>query len=216
MKKNILKVGAIVVLFLILAERVFSQGNKNMTSLFDGKTLSGWEGDRNIWQVKDGAIVGGSKTKTLQHNYFLTTKSSYGNFMLKLKFKVIAIDGFINGGVQFHSQRIANPPYEMSGYQADIGPGYWGSLYDESRRNITLMAPDSIFLSTTLKLKGWNDYEIHTRNGKIAIYLNGKKMVDYEEKDKNIPQEGLIGLQVHGGGVLQIMYRDIKIQPLTN
>lgn len=216
MKTNILKVGAVVVLFLISAERVFSQGNKNMTSLFDGKTLNGWEGDRDIWQVKDGAIVGGSKTKTLLHNYFLTTKSSYGNFMLKLKFKVIAIDGFINGGVQFHSQRIANPPHEMSGYQADIGPGYWGSLYDESRRNIILMAPDSILLSTTLKLKGWNDYEIHARNGKIAIYLNGKKMVDYEEKDKNIPQEGLIGLQVHGGGKVQIMYKDIKIHQLTN
>ncbi len=201
----------IAVIFFGSSADTYGQPVTKFTDLFDGKTLNGWEGDRDVWQVKDGAIVGGSLTKTVAHNYFLTTKSSYGNFRLKLKFKVVAVEGFINGGIQFHSQRVADPPHEMSGYQADIGPGYWASLYDESRRNTTLMSPDSLLLLKTLKPDGWNDYEICAQNGKIAIYLNGKKMVAYEEKDKTIPQEGLIGLQVHGGGKLQIYYKEIKI-----
>ena len=48
------------------------------------------------------------------------------------------IDGKGNSGVQFRSVRV--PGHEMSGYQADIGDGYWGSLYDESSRNKTLVA----------------------------------------------------------------------------
>ncbi len=73
----------------------------------------------------------------LNHNEFLATTRSYGDFILSLKFRLV--DGQGNSGVQFRSVRI--PPHEMSGYQADIGENYWGCLYDESRRNKVLVSP---------------------------------------------------------------------------
>ena len=57
-------------------------------------------------------------------NEFLATKKSYRNFRLKLEYKLVGTEGFVNGGVQFRSKRIAEPAHEMSGYQADIGAGH--------------------------------------------------------------------------------------------
>src|SRR5262249_29981471 len=111
-------------------------------SLFDGKTLTGWEGDtKKTWRVEDGAIVGGSLEKAVPRNEFLCTKKSYGDFELKVKFKLLGDKDKANGGVQFRTKRIPMH-HEVRGYQADIGQGYWGALYDESRRNKVLAAPD--------------------------------------------------------------------------
>jgi len=183
--------------------------------LFDGKTFKGWEGDSiTTWHIQDGAIVGGSLVETVPHNEFLVTTDSYNNFLLRVKFKLLGTEGFINAGVQFHSQRMANPPYEMVGYQADLGPGYWASLYDESRRNKTLVMPDSILIGNLLKPEEWNDFEIRSENGHIRIFLNGRQTVDYTEADPTIPQFGKIGLQVHGAGKTQVFYKEIFIQQL--
>src|ERR1043165_8714288 len=104
-------------------------------SLFDGRSFAGWEGETNtVWRILDGVIVGGSLAGN-PRNEFLATRKAYRNFHLRLEYKLVGTEGFVNGGVQFRSKRIANPPNEMSGYQADIGAGYRGCLYDESRRH---------------------------------------------------------------------------------
>ncbi len=127
---------------------------------------------------------------------------------MRLKFKITGTEGFINAGVQFHSKRSTNPDNEMIGYQADLGDGFWASLYNESRRNKTLATPDSVLVSQILKRESWNDYEVRTKNGHIQIFLNGKQTVNYMEPDKSIPQKGLIGLQIHGGGKAQVFYKE--------
>ena len=137
-------------------------------------------------------------------------------YKLKLKFKLKGNDGFINGGVQFHSQRITNPSYEMIGYQADIGNGFWASLYDESRRNKLLATADSVKVKSILKQNEWNDYEIHTEGRRIRIFLNGQQTVDYTEEDTTIPQTGLIAFQIHGGGKAEVYYKDIVLQELSD
>ena len=184
-------------------------------TLFDGQTFQGWEGDTiHTWRIEDGAIVGGSLTETVPHNDFLVTTQSYDNFILRTKFKLLGDSGFINSGVQFHSQRLDDPPYEMIGYQADLGDGYGASLYDESRRNKTLIAPDSVLVANVLKPNDWNDYEVRSENGRIQIKLNGQQTVDYTESDESIPQSGLIGLQIHGGGKALVYYKDITLEEL--
>jgi hypothetical protein len=183
-------------------------------SLFDGKTFKGWKGDTlKTWRIEDGSLVGGSLTAEVPHNEFIATTKSFKNFDLRLNFKLEGT-GFVNSGVQFHSQHLQNPPYEMVGYQADLGDGYWASLYDESRRNKTLIKPDSIVLEKVLKRNEWNNYRVRTENGRIRIWLNGASMIDYTEQDKTIPQIGLIALQIHGGGKAQVAYKDIKIEEL--
>lgn len=69
-------------------------------------------------------------------------------------------------------------------------------------------------VSDVLKVDDWNDYRIHAYNGRIKLYINNSLMVDYTEKDPNIPQKGIIGLQVHGGGRLLIKHKDIVIRKL--
>jgi hypothetical protein len=183
--------------------------------LFDGKTFRGWEGDTlHTWRIDHGAIVGGSLNETVPHNNFLCTKRNYANFTLRLKVKLVGKSGFINAGVQFRSQRLTNPSHEMIGYQADVGPGYWGSLYDESRRHKTLMAPDSTAVSRLVKVNDWNEMEIRCESRHIRLYLNGKQTVDYTEGDESLPQEGLIGLQVHGGGKVEVYYKDLILTEL--
>ncbi|MGV3639173.1 MAG: 3-keto-disaccharide hydrolase [Adhaeribacter sp.] len=183
--------------------------------LFDGKTFKGWEGDTlHTWRIRDGALVGGSLTEKVPHNEFLSTTKSYSNYVLKLKFKLSGHEGFINGGVQFHSQRISQPAYEMRGYQADIGKGYWGSLYDESRRNKLLATADPEKIRRLLRPGDWNDYEVHTQGRRIRIVLNGEQTVDYTETDESIPQSGLIAFQIHGGGKAEVHYKDIVLQTL--
>ncbi|MEM9673269.1 MAG: DUF1080 domain-containing protein [Bacteroidota bacterium] len=198
--------------FITLTNLSYSQSTKE---LFDGKTFQGWEGDTNhTWQIEDGALVGGSLTETVPHNDFLVTTRTYEDFVLRLKFKLLGDEGFINAGIQFHSQRLDEPAYEMIGYQADLGKDYWASLYDESRRRKTLAAPDSALVTKLLKPNEWNDYEIRTQDGRIQLRLNGELTVDYTESDENIPQSGYIGLQIHGGGKAKVFYRDMVLEEL--
>jgi hypothetical protein len=184
--------------------------------LFDGKSFQGWEGDtQKTWRIEDGAIVGGSLTETVPRNDFLCTTRTYGNFILRVKFKLEGTEGFVNGGVQFRSQRLKQPAHEMTGYQADLGDGYWGSLYDESRRNKTLVQPDKALIAKLVKIGDWNDYEIRAEGRRIRLSINGQQTVDYTETDEAIPLSGLIGLQIHGGGKARIAYRDLTIQELS-
>ncbi|MGV3587416.1 MAG: 3-keto-disaccharide hydrolase [Adhaeribacter sp.] len=205
----------LLVLFVSNIPGLISQPRPKQVRLFDGKTFRGWEGDtlRN-WRIQEGALVGGSLTEKVPHNEFISTTKSYANYILKLKFKLTGSEGFINGGVQFHSQRIQNPAYEMIGYQADIGKGYWGSLYDESRRNKLLATADSMQIKKLLRPNDWNDYQVHTEGQRIRIFLNGTQTVDYTETDLAIPQSGRIALQIHGGGKAQVYYKDIILEEL--
>jgi hypothetical protein len=183
--------------------------------LFDGRTFTGWEGDtKTTWRIQDGAIVGGSLSTQVPRNEFLTTTRSFGDFVLRVKFKLAGSEGFINGGVQIRSQRVKEPPNELSGYQADVGDKYWGSLYDESRRNKTLVAPPAEVITESLKPGDWNDYEIRAEGPRIRLSINGRQTVDYTETDPKIPRDGLIGLQIHGGGKAEAWYKDITIQEL--
>jgi hypothetical protein len=182
--------------------------------IFDGKTFAGWEGDTTkTWRIEDGALVGGSLAEKVPHNEFLATTKQYGNFELRLKFKLVGTEGFINGGVQFRSQRIANH-FEMIGYQADMGDGYYGSLYDESRRKKTLVSPDKEALAKVLKLNEWNDYRIRCEGRHIQLWINGLQTVDYTEPDEAIEQTGYIAVQIHGGGKAEASYKDIVIEEL--
>lgn len=183
--------------------------------LFDGKTFKGWEGDTvNTWRIENGTIAGGSTEKTVPHNNFLVTTRDYANFILKAKVKLTGTKGFINSGIQFRSRRLKDPAYEMIGYQADFGENFWAGLYDESRRNKTLVKPDSAEVLKWIKINDWNDYEIRAENRRIRLYINGKQTVDYTEPDATIPQTGLIGFQIHGGGAAKVYFKDIFIQEL--
>jgi acetyl esterase/lipase len=176
--------------------------------LINNGGLSGWEGDTQLWSVRDGVLVG--RSPGLDHNEFLATTRPYGDFILSVNFRMV--DGKGNSGVQFRSVRV--PPHEMSGYQADLGEGYWGALYDESRRNMTLVYPRSDALKS-LNRSDWNRYVIRAMGDRITLTLNGQDTVrDYEETEPNIARTGLVAVQMHAGSPMEIQFKDLMIQPL--
>lgn len=179
-------------------------------SLFNGKDLSGWEGNRDIWRVENGTIIGEAKT-SLDKNQFLATTRPYQDFFLVLQFKLVGGKG--NSGVQFRSERIPNH-HEMIGYQADIGEKYWGCLYDESRRKkILVQAPPE--LEKVLRKDDWNDYGIRCMGNRIEMFVNGIRVVDYTEHEEGIPQTGLIALQTHSSPEpIRVEFKNIFIQEM--
>jgi len=202
--------------FLVLVSALGFSASGAPVSIFDGKTFSGWEGDTNkTWRIEGGALVGGSLQATVPHNEFICTERSFTNFILRLKFKLVGTSGFINGGVQVRSKHIKNPPFELSGYQADMGdPEWWGCLYDESRRNKVLVKSDIAQVNKVLKRSEWNDYEVRCEGKRIRVRLNGYETVDYSEPDEKIEQFGIIGLQIHGGGKAEASYKEITLEEL--
>jgi hypothetical protein len=185
--------------------------------LFDGKTLEGWEGDTQVWRVEDGAIVGGSMEGNAR-NEFLATKKPYKNFILRLEYKLVGTEGFVNGGVQFHSQRAEDPKqaHEMIGYQADIGGGYSGCLNNELRKPQFLGVADKKVVSAIEKPGEWNRYEIRVKGPHVQLSINGTKTSEYTEKDPAVPLVGLIGLQIHGNCKAVISFRKIEIEALPD
>ncbi len=182
-------------------------------ALFDGKSFAGWEGNMKVFRIVDQAVVGGSLKESLPRNEFLATTREYGDFELRLKVKLIGPVASANGGIQIRSQRVPHSA-EMSGYQADMGQHYWGSLYDESRRNKTLVAPPPAELAKVLKLHDWNDYVIRCQGRHVQLWLNGLKTVDYTEPDEKLVQRGYIGLQIHAGPASEAWYKDLLIREL--
>ncbi len=195
----------------LLGAAVSPADEAGSVSLFDGKSLDGWQGNQDSFRIEDGAIVAGDLKKPVPRNEFLTTAREYGDFELRLKFKILGKGA--NAGVQIRSQRIPNH-HEMIGYQADLGEGWWGCLYDESRRRKVLAGPPKDERSKVVRADEWNEYRIRAEGKRIQLWINGHQTVDYTEPDESIPQGGLIGLQIHGGPPAEAWYKDVQIREL--
>lgn len=190
-----------------------ANGSGGTVSLFDGKTFAGWEGDiTKAFRIEDGVIVGGNLNEPMPRNEFLCTTESYKDFELNLQFKVVG-EG-TNSGVQFRSKRIPDH-HEVIGYQADLGdPHWWGSIYDESRRNRLLASSDMGEVNQVLRRDDWNNYRIRCEGKRIRIWINGTQTVDFTEGDEGIADRGIIGLQIHSGPPGEARFKDITIREL--
>ncbi|NQT24825.1 DUF1080 domain-containing protein [candidate division KSB1 bacterium] len=188
-----------------------------VVSLFDGKSLAGWEGDLNWFRVEDGSIVGGSLEKDIPHNMFLCTTKEYGNFELKIEAKLVGPGD--NSGIQFRSRRVPGTT-EVSGYQADMGGPIgdfgvvWGSLYDEARRNKMLVTANQEEIKKAYRTNDWNEMVLKCKDNHIQVWVNGYQSVDYTEDDDSIAKKGIIGFQIHAGAPTEVWLRNITLTEL--
>ncbi|WP_257669944.1 3-keto-disaccharide hydrolase [Parapedobacter tibetensis] len=182
-------------------------------ALFDGETLTGWKSvdpdDGHYWSVMDSLITGGDGETPVPKNTYLRTIREYGDFEFRCLFRLSGDhgSGFINSGIQYRSKVVDN---DIVGYQADIGRGHWGDLYDEHRRGL-LVPGDLNTLRHILHEDGWNSYIIRVHGMHHELYINGVKTADYIEKDPNIPSTGVIAFQLHSGGAAKLQVRDVTI-----
>ncbi len=193
-----------------------AQKTISTTSLFNGFSLADWKtvnpSNQNFWSVIDGVITGGNGIQKIPSNTYLSTTQEYDNFEFRCLFRLSGDHslGLINSGIQYRS---IIEDGKIIGYQADIGKGYWGDIYDEHRRG-KLISGDLNTLKHILKEDGWNSYIIRCVGNKHELYINGVKTCEYIETDENIPSKGVFGIQLHSGGNAKIEFKNITITQL--
>jgi len=182
-------------------------------SLFDGKTLTGWEGDTAYWRVEDGQIIGERKAsdEPLKRNTFLIWKGGQpADFELKLQYK-ISPEG--NSGVNYRSEPVEDVTHALKGYQADIDGQnkYTGQNYEERKRTTlayrgqvveipedhggeskgnawtNVLVKDTLGdldeLKNVIKENDWNECHIVAKGNRLQHYINGVLMSDVLDKD---------------------------------
>ena len=201
--------------------------------IFDGKSLSGWDGDPKFWRVENGAIVGQTATdKQPDQNTFLIWRGgSPANFELKLQYR---LTGF-NSGIQIRSIELPDIKFAMKGYQADMDgmQQYTGQLYEERGRGFLAMrgqfsyigegkkaavvgsVGDSEELKKLIKGDDWNDLHLIARGNTIIQLLNGRitsMVIDDDTAGRKL--DGLIGIQCHVGPPMKIEARTSRLKKL--
>jgi len=203
---------ACAVAVAVMPTALFGTQQTGPASLFDGKTFEGWEGNHALFRFESGAIVGGTLAAKIERNEFLCTTRKFKDFELRLSVKLLGGDN-ANAGVQFRTERIPNH-HEVIGFQADMGAGWWGALYDESRRKKVLKGPDQTKMKDVIRAGEWNDYTIRADGPRVQLSINGFETVDYVETDPTVADSGVICVQIHSGPPSEAWYRDITVAEL--
>jgi hypothetical protein len=210
---------------------------------FNGKDLTGWDGDPRFWSVQDGVIRGETTlTKLTLHNAFLIWRGGeLKDFILKIKFRIR--NG--NSGIQYRSKEFEK--WRVTGYQAEVEntPGKVGFLYHEAGRGWLVNVGDFVVIDEDgknnvvskvadkdelikagyYKEKDWNEYAIIAQGNHIVHFLNGYQTIELIDNgrltDPNDPKDrkgtaraGLLALQIHIGPPMLVEFKDIRIKHL--
>ncbi len=209
-------------------------------SLFDGKTLDGWVGLAGFWTVKDGVINGAEDKQHPAPQTFLCVKASvddpskFSDFELRYSYKFATPAG--NSGVQFRSKMLIPASYRIGGYQADCDAarGYDGTIYDEAgvaggrntmsnrgesttwteetKRESKPLSENSGELQKLIKLGDWNEVILIAKGNHVTYTINGHLMTEFTDNSPKAVKDGIIGLQLHAGYVMNVQYKDLKIK----
>lgn len=175
--------------------------------LFNGKDLTGWEAyGTELWYVKDGNLVCESGPDK-QYGY-LATREYYDDFDLTVEFKQEA-DG--NSGVFIRS--FIEEGVKVNGWQVEVAPkGHdTGGIYESYGRGWLIQIPDE--RENILKEGEWNTMRIRLQGDHITTWLNGEQMVDIRDAKIGSGQ-GRIALQIHDGGGIKVLWRNLRLETL--
>jgi hypothetical protein len=205
-------------------------------TIFDGKTLDGWEGDPKYWRVENGALVGEITPETvIKSNTFIVWRGGRPkDFDLRLEYRITP-EG--NSGINYRSTIVPDAvtpanKFAMRGYQFDVDgrKRYAGNNYEEKGRLFLALRGQmtavvggrppvlvSTFADATELAKhatdDWNAVHIIARGSTLTHLLNGQLMcVVMDDDAPNRPADGLIGVQVHVGPPMKVEYRNVRIR----
>ena len=209
-------------------------GLPGFVALFDGKTLDGWEGDRNIWSVLDGTITGRTTADTrLRENDFLVWKDQVEDFELRLKFRM---EGG-NSGIYYRARK-RNPGEKLAdplvGTQADFdASGRWTGVVMEyllrnelaergqkvvidenGTKQVVGSLGDPAKLLETVDPEQWNDYAVTAKGGRVVLKINGVAMCELDDRDPRRLPHGWLALQVHVGPPMRVQFKDVFLRRL--
>lgn len=203
-------------------------------SIFDGKTLDGWDGDPKFWSVGNGVIVGQSTVDTpVELNTFLIWRGGApGDFELKLEYRIDST----NSGVQYRSVELPDVgKWVLKGYQADIDAAnvYTGQIYEERGRGFLALRGqvthigdgetpviqgslgDGEALKAHINVDGWNKFHLIARGNTLIQIVNGQTMSTVIDDDLSARSlGGLLGIQLHRGDPMKVEVRNVWLKPL--
>jgi len=212
-----------------------------MKPIFNGKDLTGWDGDPRLWSVKDGAIHGETtKQAPAKGNTFMIWKAGRTkDFELRLSFRCNATN---NSGIQYRSEHIskrAANKWIVRGYQHEIRnqnklPSVSGFIYAEKGRRgrMALVGDKTVWgadgkkkivgkLITAdenkklFKLNDWNEVVIIAQGAHIRLFTNGRLVMDcVDEHPKNARSDGILAFQLHAGRPMWAEFKDIRFKEL--
>ena len=241
MKPNFLIATTLGALWFTQANLKAAEVEAGFTAIFDGKNLTGWDGNPKLWSVKDGAIVGQT---TAEHpakgnTFLIWTNGVVANFELRFNYKITPNNdkGFANSGVQYRSQVLDPANWVVGGYQADMeaGPTYSGILYEERmsrgimaargekvvwdkdcKKQVTGTVGKSEEIQAAIKKDGWNDYVVIAQGNHLQHFINGRQTVDVtDECEAKAAKSGVLALQLHAGEPMTVEYRDMRLKQST-
>ena len=206
-------------------------------SIFNGKDLTGWDGDPRLWSVVDGVIRGKTtpENKAKGNTFCVWQGGKLKNFILKIQFRIE--NG--NSGIQYRSRQVGDDKWRISGYQAEVEnkQGKVGFLYHEKGRGWLVSVGDIMEIDKNgkenivgkiadqkelikagyYKEKDWNEYTIVCRGNHVVHYLNGKQTIELIDNDvKNRLMEGLLALQIHAGPPMTVEFKNIRVKHLPD
>lgn len=210
--------------------------------MFNGKDLTGWTGNPELWSAQEGAITGRTSAEhPLKMNTFLIwTNGEPGDFELRCQFRIVAnnTQGFANSGIQYRSKVLDPSNWVLGGYQADMeaGPNYTGILYEERmtrgimatrgekvvwnqncEKTVTGSLGKSEELQAAIKKEDWNDYVVIAKGNHLQHFINGKQTVDVtDECESKRAMKGVIGLQLHQGQPMTVQFKNLRIKQTSN
>jgi hypothetical protein len=201
---------------LLFAASALAQKDTKWQSLFDGKTLTGWErkavhgGNGGLWEVQKGVLVGNQEPD--HKGGLLGTTTTYTDAEVELEFQA---DEPVDSGLFLRT----TPKGDAYQVTIDVRPdGTIGSLYVPSAG---FVAQDKEWRSK-YKPGKWNKLKaiITGSPARIQVWLNGKQTVDFTDTKTRLAEPGYIGLQVHGGGGswgenCRIRYQKVRVRSLT-
>ena len=194
-------------IFIILFSlATMASATAQKTSLFNGSDLEGWNiHGTEKWYVSAGVLICESGPE--EKYGYLSTDKFYDDFILTLEFKQEA-NG--NSGVFFRSTLEGT---KISGWQVEVAPPNHdtGGIYESYGRG-WLIKPDAK-KDKALKMGEWNKMKIRVVGERVTTWLNGKKMVCLSD-EKIGAGKGAIALQIHDGGGIKVMWRNINIKTL--
>jgi len=196
--------------FSLLASVATASAQADWVALFNGKDLTGWKNNgAEKWVVEDGAILGES---TVGHYGYLTTEKTFTDFVLRLRFKP---EGG-NSGVFLRSKITGDNPKwgpDIEGMQVEVDPArHTGGLYESGGRGwVALPTAEG---ERAIKPNDWNEMEIAAEGRHYVTRLNGVQIADWSDPAPRFT-EGVIGLQLHTGGGVKILFKDIYILELN-
>ena len=230
---------ALVGAVLLAQPVVVPAAEQGFLSIFNGKDLTGWEGNPKLWSVKDGAITGQTTAENpAKGNTFLIwTNGTPSDFELRCSFKLTPGDskGFANSGIQYRSKVFDPANWVVGGYQADMeaGPSYTGILYEERMRGIMALrgekvvwdkedkkqvvgsVGDAAAIGAAVKKGDWNEYVIIAKGNHLQQFINGKQTIDLtDDCEAKRAMSGVLALQLHAGPPMMAQFRNLRIKKL--